>query len=74
MDVPLNFYSSASVPRTVLHPHRLPYRYEAAKGSRAVRLVSGSDDYTMFLWEPAVDHKPLQRMTGHVQVINQVGL
>jgi len=27
----------------------------------------------MFLWEPSKSSKPLQRMTGHLQLINQVG-
>lgn len=26
----------------------------------------------MFLWEPSKSNKPIQRMTGHVQLINQV--
>ncbi|XP_070572350.1 notchless protein homolog 1-like [Ptychodera flava] len=47
-------------------------RYNAAKGSGAERLVSGSDDFTMFLWHPADDKKPLCRMTGHQQLINEV--
>ena len=47
-------------------------RYEAACGGAPERLVSGSDDFTMFLWEPSVSKKPLQRLTGHMQLINQV--
>lgn len=47
-------------------------RWEAACGSRPERLASGSDDFTMFLWEPSTSNKPLGRMTGHVQLINQV--
>uniref|UniRef100_A0A915JEK5 Uncharacterized protein n=1 Tax=Romanomermis culicivorax TaxID=13658 RepID=A0A915JEK5_ROMCU len=35
-------------------------------------MVSGSDDFTMFLWEPSLDKKPLARMTGHQQLVNQV--
>ena len=34
--------------------------------------MSGSDDFTMFLWDPSQSSKPLQRMTGHLQLINQV--
>ena len=52
-------------------PWRL-FRYEAARGGRAERLASGSDDFTMFLWEPSSSAKPLTRMTGHLQLINQV--
>ena len=36
--------------------------------------MSGSDDFTIFLWEPSKSKKPLGRMTGHLQLINQVGL
>ena len=47
-------------------------RYDELKGGRGERLVSGSDDFTMFLWEPEEGKKPLARMTGHQQLINQV--
>lgn len=48
-------------------------RYDAALGHEGVeRMVSASDDHTMFLWEPANGKKPLCRMTGHVQPINHV--
>lgn len=36
------------------------------------RLVSGSDDFTMFLWKPEIDKKSVARMTGHQQLINDV--
>lgn len=48
-------------------------RYTEAVAGGPERLASGSDDFTMFLWEPSKGSKPLQRMTGHVQLINQVG-
>ncbi|XP_012581522.1 PREDICTED: notchless protein homolog 1 [Condylura cristata] len=41
-------------------------------GQGPERLVSGSDDFTLFLWSPAEDKKPLARMTGHQALINQV--
>ncbi|EDO31555.1 predicted protein, partial [Nematostella vectensis] len=47
-------------------------RYKEAKGSKAERLVSGSDDFTLFLWEPEAKTKPIARMTGHQALINQV--
>lgn len=49
-------------------------RYEAAKGSGEVgeRLVTGSDDFTLCLWEPGKSKKPVSRMTGHQQLVNQV--
>ncbi|KAL3828039.1 hypothetical protein ACJIZ3_016841 [Penstemon smallii] len=47
-------------------------RYNKTKGSVPERLVSGSDDFTMFLWEPAVSKHPKNRMTGHQQLVNHV--
>ncbi|KAK9812657.1 hypothetical protein WJX72_001417 [[Myrmecia] bisecta] len=47
-------------------------RYDAARGGRPERLVSGSDDFTMFLWEPSTSKTHTARMTGHLQLINQV--
>eukprot|EP00887_Chlorella_sp_A99_P001715 scaffold8.g1715.t1 len=46
-------------------------RYEAARGGRPERLATGSDDFTLFLWEPSASKQPLARMTGHMQLINQ---
>lgn len=34
--------------------------------------MSGSDDFTLFLWEPEENKKPLARMTGHQALINEV--
>lgn len=36
------------------------------------QLVSGSDDFTLFLWSPAEDKKPLAQMMGHQALIDQV--
>ncbi|KAL7986901.1 hypothetical protein Chor_005820 [Crotalus horridus] len=47
-------------------------RYNQIRGQGPERLVSGSDDFTLFLWLPAEDKKPLTRMTGHQALINQV--
>ncbi len=35
-------------------------------------LVSGSDDFSLFLWRPDSEKKPLVRMTGHQQLVNDV--
>lgn len=35
-------------------------------------MVSGSDDYTMFLWSPSTGKQHIARLTGHQQLINQV--
>ena len=49
-------------------------RWSAATGGAAERLVSGSDDFTMFLWAPGGEggKAPIARLTGHVQLINHV--
>ncbi|KAL6327833.1 hypothetical protein AAG906_026507 [Vitis piasezkii] len=47
-------------------------RYKKMKGNAPERLVSGSDDFTMFLWEPADSKHPKTRMTGHQQLVNHV--
>lgn len=49
-------------------------RYNKMKGSAPERLVSGSDDFTMFLWEPSVNKHPKTRMTGHQQVLFRLTL
>lgn len=52
--------------------HKALQRYEQTRGQGQERLVSGSDDFTLFLWKPAEDKKPLARMTGHQALINEV--
>ncbi|KXS95756.1 hypothetical protein AC579_7055 [Pseudocercospora musae] len=49
-------------------------RYDSAltTSGGTERLVTVSDDCTMFLWEPAKSTKPLQRMVGHQKTINHV--
>nr|XP_032823756.1 notchless protein homolog 1 isoform X2 [Petromyzon marinus] len=48
-------------------------RYNQAKDVHGEeRLVSGSDDFTLFLWHPVLDKKPVARMTGHQALINAV--
>ncbi|XP_008557185.2 notchless protein homolog 1 [Microplitis demolitor] len=44
-------------------------RYEALGDEK---LVSGSDDFTLYLWNPEKDKKSIARMTGHQQLINDV--
>ena len=31
-----------------------------------------SDDFTLFLWDPSDDKKPLARMTGHQAPVNHI--
>ncbi|KAH8770263.1 WD40-repeat-containing domain protein [Hyaloscypha finlandica] len=47
---------------------------KAAKiqGEVVERLVSASDDFTMYLWEPSKGTKPVARMMGHQKQVNHV--
>lgn len=36
------------------------------------RLLSGSDDFTLFLWRPLASRTPIVRMTGHQKTVNHV--
>ena len=47
-------------------------RYNSARDGKPERLVSGSDDFTLLLWVPMVEKRPTARMTGHMQLVNQV--
>lgn len=47
-------------------------KYESVISNGGERLVSGSDDFTLFLWQPENNKKPVARMTGHQQLINDV--
>jgi len=40
-------------------------RYEKIKDPSGERLVSGSDDLTMFMWQPKQGTKQVARLTGH---------
>lgn len=46
--------------------------YQVIEATNGERLVSGSDDFTLFLWNPEKDKKPLARLTGHQQLVNDV--
>jgi ribosome assembly protein 4 len=35
-------------------------------------LVSGSDDYTLFVWHPVTAKQPIKRLTGHQNLINHI--
>ena len=41
------------------------------RARRRLASNAGSDDYTLFLWEPSTQKQPKARMTGHMQLINQ---
>ncbi|ODV95925.1 hypothetical protein PACTADRAFT_2231 [Pachysolen tannophilus NRRL Y-2460] len=41
-------------------------------GKIVERMVTASDDFTMYLWEPLKSSKPICRMTGHQKLVNHV--
>jgi ribosome assembly protein 4 len=45
---------------------------EQQEGGHFERLVSGSDDFTLFLWHPLSDKHPVKRLTGHQQAVNHI--
>jgi ribosome assembly protein 4 len=47
-------------------------RYNEVVKGIGERIVTGSDDFTMFLWDPLRNDKPLARMTGHQKAVNHV--
>eukprot|EP00210_Caulerpa_lentillifera_P000986 g950.t1 len=47
-------------------------RYKESTNGKPERLVSGSDDHTMILWNPSEKSPLVARLTGHMQLINQV--
>ena len=47
-------------------------RDEKTRGNLPERLVTGSDDFTLRLWEPATDKREKALMVGHQQLVNQV--
>ncbi|KAL4854041.1 Notchless protein [Chlorella vulgaris] len=49
-------------------------RYDAARHGLPERLATGSDDFTLFLWDPSNQKQPRARMTGHMQLVNQACL
>jgi ribosome assembly protein 4 len=36
------------------------------------RIVSGSDDFTLFIWHPEESKQPIKRLTGHQQAVNHI--
>ncbi|KAI5866526.1 YVTN repeat-like/Quino protein amine dehydrogenase [Durotheca rogersii] len=50
-------------------------RFEKAatqQGKVVERIISASDDFTMYLWDPSQGTKPLARLLGHQKQVNHV--
>jgi ribosome assembly protein 4 len=51
---------------------RVLENYNKTLGQNPIRLVTGSDDNTLIIWEPERSNKPIARLTGHQGVVSQV--
>jgi len=47
-------------------------KYEAFSQQGPERMVSGSDDFTLFLWHPKESKHAIKRLTGHQQAVNHI--
>lgn len=47
-------------------------KYNTFKSGELERLVSGSDDFTLFLWHPKESKHAVKRLTGHQQAVNHI--
>lgn len=63
-------YDDETLKSMALERYQRVYKLFDSHGGE--RLVSGSDDFTLYLWKPETDKKPIARMTGHQQLINDV--
>lgn len=61
--------SKETVKAKALENYRKVVGEEDEKGER---LVSGSDDFTLFMWAPQEGKTPLVRLTGHQQMVSDV--
>ena len=67
-----NSFDQASSPEKI--QSQALKRYEkvlSAVGDEEL-MVSGSDDFTLFMWKPSSEKKSFARMTGHQQLVNDV--
>lgn len=47
-------------------------KFMSAHNGGEEMMVSGSDDFTLFLWSPTNDKHPVKRLTGHQQAVNHL--
>lgn len=69
---PIKNYNTLNNSNTVELQEFAKTRYTNVINTFGERLVSGSDDFTLFLWNPEQDKKPIARLTGHQQLVNDV--
>jgi ribosome assembly protein 4 len=54
------------------HRKLIEEKYKKQISLQPLRIVTGSDDYTICIYEPSKQDKPIARLTGHQGVVNQV--
>jgi ribosome assembly protein 4 len=68
-------HTNSQFPDAATAAARAPERYDKCGGGSAAeveRLVSGSDDFSLFLWTPSESKQPVARMTGHQGLVNDI--
>ena len=67
---------SSSIPSTLEAKRKKALeRFDTAatiSGALVERLVTASDDFTIFLWHPSTSTKPIARLQGHQKQVNHV--
>ncbi|KAH3900734.1 Rsa4p SCDLUD_003739 [Saccharomycodes ludwigii] len=69
-----DYKSEKSISETELRKRALINFEKIAKknGKLEEYMVTCSDDFTMYLWNPLKQNKPITRMTGHQKLVNHV--
>lgn len=68
-------HTNSQFPDAATAAARAQERYDKCGGGSAAeveRLVSGSDDFSLFLWTPSESKQPVARMTGHQGLVNDI--
>jgi ribosome assembly protein 4 len=76
-DTKVSFYSDpvnkTGENRALMHQHaNKRYKTFKEKINASEKIVTGSDDFTLILWDPLNSDKPVNRMTGHQGLVNHV--
>ena len=45
---------------------------ETKGNPKCEKIISGSDDFSLFIWLPFIESNPIQRLLGHMKLINYV--
>lgn len=66
-------YKNTVFPNTASMISAAKEKYDAYRQQRGPdTLVSGSDDFTLYVWNPESSKHPVKRLTGHQQAVNHL--